>query len=70
MTLADQLRNAIETSGLTLYRVAADAGIDYASIHRFCHGERSLSLESADKLAAFFEMRLTRPKRGKPKRER
>jgi hypothetical protein len=70
MSLSQQLRQAIESSGLTLYRVTVDAGLPYATVYRFYHGVRSLSLESADKLADYFGMRLTRPKRPKPKQNR
>ncbi|MGD0384394.1 MAG: helix-turn-helix transcriptional regulator [Thermoguttaceae bacterium] len=62
MTLTTQLRNAIETSGLSLYRIAKDADIPYAVIHRFANGERQIKIDAADKLANYFGMKLTRPK--------
>jgi plasmid maintenance system antidote protein VapI len=70
MTLTEQLREAVNSSGLTLYRVAVDAGLPYAVVHRFATSQRSISLETADKLAELFGMRLTRPKRPKPKQGR
>ena len=65
MALQDQLREAIGDSGLTLYRIAKDSGVAYQVLHRFARGERDLTLETASKLAEFFSMRLTRPKRPK-----
>jgi hypothetical protein len=49
-TTSDQLRKAIQDSGVTLYRVAKDAGIGYASLHRFMRGERAVSLDVFDRL--------------------
>ena len=65
MALQDQLRQAVENSGLTLYRIAKDSGVVYQVLHRFARGERDLTLETATKLADYFGMRLTRPKRPK-----
>ena len=65
MALQDQLRQAIKDSGLTLYRIAKDSGIAYQVLHRFASGERDLTLKTATKLADYFGMRLTRPKRPK-----
>jgi len=65
MNLPDQLRQAIEDSGLTLYRIAKGSGIAYPVLHRFASGERDLTLTTASRLADYFGMRLTRPKRPK-----
>ena len=35
MALQDDLRQAIEDSGLTLYRIAKGSGIAYQVLHRF-----------------------------------
>jgi plasmid maintenance system antidote protein VapI len=63
MALQDQLRQAIADSGLTLYRVAKGSGVAYQVLHRFARGERDLTLETATRLADYFGMRLTRPRR-------
>jgi transcriptional regulator with XRE-family HTH domain len=65
MALQDDLRQAIEASGLTLYRIAKGSGIAYQVLHRFARGERDLTLATASRLADFFQMRLTRPRRPK-----
>lgn len=48
--VSESLRKAIQESGLSLYRVAKDAGIGYASLHRFMSGERSVSLDVFDRI--------------------
>ena len=65
MALQDQLRQAIQQSGLTLYAIAKGAGIAYPVVYRFSTGERDLTRETASRLADYFGMRLTRPKRPK-----
>ena len=65
MALQDQLRQAIQDSGLSLYAVAKGSHVAYQVLHRFAKGERDLTLETASRLADFFGMRLTRPKRPK-----
>ena len=59
-SIRDGLRRAIRESGLALLRIAADTGVERASISRFVRGERSLRLDMADKLAAYFGLKLTR----------
>ena len=63
MSLTDQLRKAIQDSRLSLYRIAKDSELSYAIVHRFASGERDIKLSTADRLAEFFDMRLTRPKK-------
>jgi len=61
------LRQAIADSGLTLYRIGKGTGIAYPVLYRFASGERDLTLETASRLADYFGMRLTRPRRPKQK---
>ncbi len=67
MSLTSQILAAIENSGATLYRIAKDSGVSYVVLHRFAHRERQIRLDTADKLAEYFGMRLTRPRRVSPK---
>ncbi len=57
-TVSEVLRTAIEQSGLTLYRVAKNAGVGYTTLHRFMHRERSLSMEALDKLCDSLKLEL------------
>lgn len=67
MSLTDQLRKAIDDSGLSLYRVAKATHTPYAAIHGFANGHRDIKLETAERLAELFGMKLTAPKR--PRKE-
>jgi hypothetical protein len=65
-TLSDQIKAAIAASGLSLNQVAKGAGIKQPSLWRFMaaagKSHRDIYLEkTADKLAAYFGMRLTKP---------
>lgn len=57
-TITDVLKAAIERSGLTLYRIGRGAGIPESSLLRFMRGETSVRLDKADRLAAYFGLRL------------
>jgi transcriptional regulator with XRE-family HTH domain len=58
-TITEVLRAAIEKSGLTRYRIAKESGIPESNLRRFVQGEMSVRLDSADRLAAYFGLRLT-----------
>ena len=63
MSLADQLRKAVTDSGLSVYRIAKDTGVSQAALQRFIAGNReNIRIDTADKLASFFQMRLTPPR--------
>jgi transcriptional regulator with XRE-family HTH domain len=57
-TMTDVLRIAIEESGVSRYQIAKDTGILQGSLSRFVRGETSLRLDNADRLAAYFGLRL------------
>jgi transcriptional regulator with XRE-family HTH domain len=48
--LADQLRRAIEGSGITLYQLSQASGVHRSQLSRFMRGERDLGLVIADKV--------------------
>jgi DNA transposition AAA+ family ATPase len=51
MTLSEKLKRACHKSGETRYQLATEAGLDYASLHRFLDGKTGLNSTSMDKLA-------------------
>ncbi len=59
-TLSDQLRAAIRGSGLSLYGLAKLCGVDHGQLSRFLRGERSITLETADRIAEELGLRLSR----------
>ena len=58
--LSDQLRTAIDDSGLTIYRIAKDSGVEPTALMRFYHGERDIRLGSAEKVAARLGLHLAK----------
>lgn len=59
-TLSEQLRAAIVESGLSHYRLAKETGVSQPIITRFVNGTRSISLETADRIAGYFGMTLAK----------
>ena len=59
--LSEQLLAAVEESDLTINAIAVRCKIPQPVLCRFANGTRSISFETADKLARFFSMRLTKP---------
>ena len=62
MGMSDVVRQAITASGLSLGELGRQAGISTGQLSRFVRGERSLTLESADKLAKVLKLRMVRGK--------
>jgi len=56
--LAGQLREAINASGLTRYRICKDCEIDQGAVSRFMHGTAGLNLESAGRIAEYLGLEL------------
>lgn len=54
------LRDAVRTSGLSLYRLSLDADIGQDQLSRFMREERGLSLETAGRLAVHLGLSLRR----------
>lgn len=65
--MSETLRQAVLDCGLPLLQIAAAAGVERASLSRFVRGERTLRLDMADRLAAYFKLEL-RPKGKKEER--
>jgi plasmid maintenance system antidote protein VapI len=56
--MAETLRTLIANSGKSTTAIAREAGIAQPVLHRFVTGERTLTLETADKLLTFFRLEL------------
>ena len=63
--VSDQIRNAIETSGVSRYKIAQHTGIDNATLSRFMGGTGGMTVETLDKLAEYLGLRIVFD--GKPK---
>jgi len=72
MPISSQLREAIKQSGLSLNQIAKAAGVSQSTLTTFLTGgpgrDRDVRLErTADKLAEFFGLELTRIPNGEAK---
>lgn len=66
MPFAEALRRAIRDSGLPYLTLEQKTGVHRASISRFMAGQRTLRLNVADQLAAFFGLKVI-PSKPEPK---
>jgi plasmid maintenance system antidote protein VapI len=57
-SLSDQLRKLIVGRGGSLYELAEEAGVDRSVLSRFVAGRRTVTLETADRLAAVLKVRI------------
>ena len=61
--ISDQIRLAIEQSGMSRYRIAKETGIDPASLSRFMAGTTGLSTTTVDKLGLLLGLEIVVQKR-------
>jgi transcriptional regulator with XRE-family HTH domain len=57
--VADQLRQAIDASGLTRYQIAKETGIDESALAKFYNGRRGLSMNALNALGELLQLRVT-----------
>ena len=71
-SLSDELREAVERSGLSRYSIWQQTGIDQGTLSKFMVGDRGLSIESIDKLAELLGLHICTAdaKRSRPKGRR
>jgi transcriptional regulator with XRE-family HTH domain len=63
-SLADQLRQAIDKSGITMYKLSQDSGVDRSQLSRFMRGERDMSLVVSDKICQVLGLRFCKSEDG------
>ncbi len=63
-SIVDTLRQAIEGSGLNITELSRKSKVDKGQISRFVNEERTLTLESAEKIAEVLKLELKKRKRG------
>lgn len=57
--LTDQLRQAIDDSGLTRYRIAQETGVSESTLAQFYNGHRGLSMEALNALGEYLQLTIT-----------
>jgi transcriptional regulator with XRE-family HTH domain len=58
-TISDQLRAAIESAGVSRYRIGKETGVNEAALSRFMSRKTGLDLSTVDRLAAYLGLELT-----------
>jgi hypothetical protein len=61
MSLVDRVREAIARSELSLYLIEHETDVLYPALRNLMAGKGGVRLSTADKLAAYFELRLVGP---------
>ena len=65
--LSDQVRRAVDASGLSRYRICKTLGIAESTLSRFMAGQGGLSMEYLDALADLLDLKIVA---GKPRPKR
>jgi transcriptional regulator with XRE-family HTH domain len=65
--LSDQIRQAVDASGLSRYRISKALGIAESTMSRFMSGQGGLSMENLDALAELLGLDLAAGKSSKKK---
>lgn len=58
LRFADEIREAVNQSGLTPYRICKETGIDQGQMSRFLAGRMWLGEETMNRLAEFLKLRV------------
>lgn len=65
--IEETLKKCIEKSGLSRYQISISTGVEQSALSRFMSGERTINLQTAEKLMKFFDLQVTKKKR-KPRK--
>jgi transcriptional regulator with XRE-family HTH domain len=65
--LSEQIRRAVDASGMSRYRIAKELGIAESTMSRFMSGKGGLSMEYIDALADVLKLKITV---GRPRSQR
>ncbi len=57
-SIEDQLRQLMDESGLTKYRLAKETGINEAALGKFYHGQRGLSMKALNALGKCLQLKV------------
>ena len=57
--VSDQIRAAIESSGMSRYRIWKETGIDQSVLSKFMLGQRGISMESLDRLGELLDLEVS-----------
>jgi plasmid maintenance system antidote protein VapI len=61
--LTDQLRQAIDASGMSRYRICKSIDLDQATMSKFMKGRQGLALDTLDRLGELMGLKLVATKK-------
>jgi transcriptional regulator with XRE-family HTH domain len=64
--MSDQIRSAIDSCGITRYRISKETGISESALSRFMTGERGLSMTALDALADYLGLDVVMRRKRQP----
>lgn len=67
--LSDQIRRAVDASGLSRYRISKELGVAESTMSRFMSGEGGLSMRHLDAMAELLELNITAARQRRKKGE-
>ena len=67
MAIQKDVRRAIDSAGITRYRIAKDLNLDYGTVHRFYHGQVDIHVRTLDKIVGYLGLRLQPEDKSKAK---
>jgi predicted transcriptional regulator len=62
-SFSDELRSAVDASGMSRYRIAQLLGIAESTLSRFMSGERGLTMKCLDALAQLLDLHVAAAKK-------
>ena len=62
-TLGETLRRANRESGMTRYAIAEQSGVDEGTLSKFVRGQKTITIETADKLMRLLGLEIKATKR-------
>jgi ribosome-binding protein aMBF1 (putative translation factor) len=68
-TVSQQLREAIDASGMSRYAICKAIGLPESTMSHFMHGECGLQLSTIDKIGELLGLKLTAEKKAAPARQ-
>lgn len=68
VTLSDQVRQAVEESGMSRYAICKTLGLSQATMSRFMSGKGGLSMDYLDALADLLDLNITAVEPKTPKK--
>lgn len=61
--MVNQIRQAIDDSGISRYRISQETGIDESALAKFYNRKRGLSLENLNRLFEYLELEIVSKRR-------